>query len=103
MICVSSQPSPTRLDAQFHGGRVLPVPVPGHTPVPPRVLLPQVAHHHGVGPTVLLTAADPYAPFVGLVHKPVCVHQQGAASLLPPAQVLGGVAAHGVVVAPEGQ
>lgn len=82
---------------------MLPVPVPGHTPVPPRVLLSQVAHHHGVGPTVLLTAADPYAPFVGLVHKPVCVHQQGAASLLPPAQVLGGVAAHGVVVAPEGQ
>lgn len=82
---------------------MLPMPAPGPTPVPPCILLLQAAHHHGVGPTVLHAAADPHAPFVGLLHKPIGVHQQGAAGLLPPAQVLAGVAACRVVVAPEGQ
>lgn len=94
---------PTLLDEQLHSGHVLRVPASGPTPVPPRVVLSQGAHHHGVRPLLLVAAGDPYAPFVGFVHEAVQIHQQGAAGRLPPAQVLRLVAALGVVVAPHRQ
>lgn len=96
-------PPPTLLDEQLHRGRVLCVPVFGPTPVPSCILLSQVAHHHRVSPTFLVAAGYLYSPFVGLVHKPVRVHEQQAASFLPPAQILLLVVPLGIIVALHGQ
>lgn len=102
-IVFQATPPPTLLDAQLHGGRVLCVPVFSPAPVPSCILLSQVAHHHGVSPIFLVAAGYSYSPFVGLVHKPIPIHKQGAASFLPPAQVLLLVVPFGIIVALHGQ
>lgn len=92
-------PPPTLLDEQLDRGGVLGVPIFGPAPVPSCILLSQVAHHHRVSPIFLGAAGYLYSPFVGLVHKPVCIHEQGAGSLLPPAQILLLVVPLGIIVA----
>lgn len=101
---VSQATSPlTLLDEQLDRGRVLCVPIFSPAPVPSCVLLSQVAHHHRVSPIFLGAAGYLYSPFVGLVHKAVRIHEQGAGCFLPPAQILLLVVPLGIIVALQGQ